>query len=649
MKMTFGVIFGGGLLVFLTVVFVTVFIPGWIYNPPQTLVAHERTAQEERGRVLFYSNGCNYCHTQYGRYVDNNGEPVANGGDYVFDNPLILGSERTGPDLAYLGRTRSVAWDIAHLKHPRTVSPLSIMPNFNFLSDQELMDLSTYLFNIGDRVSQQRMILPIVPYAGLPDPIPFPASTPAPANTSIGWATWRDAQLQDGKEIYINNCLTCHGCAGNGLGHYAGRVFVTPVNFKADPYKNMPDDEWFYHVSEGVPGTIMPVWKASQSLTITDRWKVIRYIQTEFANPVARDPDEGDPPPPYTDAKNPNPLTVANLDAGKAIWLRECMICHNDHGQGDGPYGEGIQPGPPNFNDPAHYGPFTDGDWFWRISEGLPWTAMPTWKLQYNETDRWNIVHYLRVTFAHTESRPKATEDQVYPNIYVTQTMPDSADFTRGQITYMQHCEKCHGVSGKGDGEGALILDPKPADFTDPKLLANTDGEWFAKTSWGVQDSAMPPWNEWLTESQRWDAIKYVVKGLQEGMPVTTSQVLANGAVASNVRLSTDIWQNDLGRTIDPANGKDLYTTFCLGCHGDSGQGNGPDTISSPSGSPAPFPSGMDPTYTFWRIKDGVPNSIMPPFKYLTFPKYEDNEQAIVNLTAYISSLVGSQFGAGGG
>ena len=52
----------------------------------------------------------------------------------------------------------------------------------------------------------------------------------------------------------LTKCLTCHGCSGNGLGSYAGRVVVTPANYKQDPFKNMPDDQWFWHVSEGYAG-----------------------------------------------------------------------------------------------------------------------------------------------------------------------------------------------------------------------------------------------------------------------------------------------------------------------------------------------------------------------------------------------------------
>jgi uncharacterized protein involved in outer membrane biogenesis len=52
-RMTFKVTIVGGLIVFLAVVVVAVFLPTLIWNPPQTTVAHPYTAQEERGRELF--------------------------------------------------------------------------------------------------------------------------------------------------------------------------------------------------------------------------------------------------------------------------------------------------------------------------------------------------------------------------------------------------------------------------------------------------------------------------------------------------------------------------------------------------------------------------------------------------------------------
>ena len=120
MNMTFRTVFLGGVAVFIAVVIVVVFVPGLIWNPPRTLIAYPYDSEEERGRVVYYSNGCNYCHTQYVREEDTAMGDPSDGGDYVFDNPMILGSERTGPDLSYIGRKRSEMWDFKHHKEPRT-------------------------------------------------------------------------------------------------------------------------------------------------------------------------------------------------------------------------------------------------------------------------------------------------------------------------------------------------------------------------------------------------------------------------------------------------------------------------------------------------------------------------------------------------
>ncbi len=177
------------------------------------------------------------------------------GGNYVFDRPHLLGSERTGPDLSYIGRKRSEAWEVQHLRLPRTLSPLSIMPNFTDLPDKDLRDIVAYLFAEGDRVAQQRMVPPEnTPYLGKTDPDRLSRCRRVQEGVDQGWPSWNAAHLQEGKNIYVTRCMTCHGCAGNGLGSYGGHMVVTPVNFKEDPYAAMPDDEWIWHVSEGVPG-----------------------------------------------------------------------------------------------------------------------------------------------------------------------------------------------------------------------------------------------------------------------------------------------------------------------------------------------------------------------------------------------------------
>jgi cbb3-type cytochrome c oxidase subunit II len=646
MKMTFKIILIGGLIVFFAVVTVVVFTPAVVWKPAQTVVGDQRTADQEKGRVLFYSNGCNYCHTQYVRDVDNAMGPTSDGGDYALDNPMILGSERTGPDLSYIGRKRSMQWEVDHLRAPREYSPMSIMPSFSFLGDTDLRTISEYLFHLGDRTAAERMIASPAPYATTKAP-EMAQALPSndPSLPPQGWPTFVASTLYDGKLLYTARCLTCHGCAGNGLGHYAGTLIVTPANFKEEPFRDMPDDQWFWHVSEGVQGAVMPPWR--ESLTVAQRWAVIRYVQQVYAHPFERDPAEGDPPPAY-DKKNPLPATLDNIQAGKETWTRECLPCHGDAATGEGPYRRNIEPVPPSFTDKSHYDPFTDGDYFWRISEGVPWTAMPTWKVQYTETQRWQLVVYIRTMFTQTTKRPPdppKSQRFSYPAIYTTLHLPAGATYEAGKKQFLVLCSHCHGLTGAGNGQAGSYLNPKPKDLRKLRTEIksglgsdNPEGSLLSRITFGIRNSAMPAWGEFLPEHERWTDVRFVKESFIDGKP-TPASVMGDGKVPNPyVRTDSGIFQSEIA-TISPDAGKPLYDLYCRACHGDDGLGNGRDTKTLASGGPAAFPKTMSDAYIFYRIRAGAPDTMMYGFDPLL------QEIDIWNLTAYIRQLTGGTWG----
>lgn len=659
MKMTFRIVFWGAVAVFLGVVTVVVFVPGLTYRPHTTVVAEKRQTPEVRGRELFYRNGCNYCHTMYVRGVDNGMGAVSAGGNYNFDNPMTLGSERTGPDLSYIGRKRSVQWEIDHAKYPRLYSPMSLMPNWFFLPDRDLRDIMLFLFGLGDRNAAEWMVAPqnngsaawtysLLQPPGQPsESTPSAGANPAPQ----GWPTFIQSGLYDGKLLYVKRCLTCHGCAGNGLGHYAGTLIVTPANFKADPFRDMPDDQWFWHVSEGVQGSVMPPWK--ESLSVEARWKIIRYVQTVYAHSWERDPDEGDLPKPYQ-LNNPLPKTLEVLDEGKRIWTRECMVCHGDAATGEGPYRQGIEPVPPDFSAQADYADFTDGDYFWRISEGVPWTAMPTWKEQYTENERWALVHYIREIFIQNESKPATppvSQEFDFPANYKTLSMPKSANvsYQRGKQQFLQMCAHCHGEAGDGSGPNGQYLNPKPFDFRQlagKPMTQKMQAELFARISFGVKDTAMPAWGEWLRVDERWNDVAFIMQSFMQGKGVNKS-VFGNGAVPDEyVRTDVGIYTDELGNAPDPKNGKKLYDTHCANCHGPKGAGDGPGTKGNASGAPAAFPKGtLTPQYVFWRVRAGVNQSVMPGYTDVYAGSDFIDERAAWDITAYVLQLGGVKLG----
>ncbi len=109
------------------------------------------------GMRVYQHNGCMYCHTQqvrsvkFGDWWDANGEYRTGADirrsyglrrtvsrDYIYDNPTMLGTMRTGPDLANIGvRNPSEPWHHTHLFNPRSANAWSIMPSFAFFYTRE--------------------------------------------------------------------------------------------------------------------------------------------------------------------------------------------------------------------------------------------------------------------------------------------------------------------------------------------------------------------------------------------------------------------------------------------------------------------------------------------------------------------------------
>jgi cytochrome c oxidase cbb3-type subunit 2 len=62
--------------------------------------------------------------------------------DYLYDQPVQLGSLRAGPDLANIGvRAPDARWQLSHLYAPKSITPNSTMPSFKFLFEVRKADV----------------------------------------------------------------------------------------------------------------------------------------------------------------------------------------------------------------------------------------------------------------------------------------------------------------------------------------------------------------------------------------------------------------------------------------------------------------------------------------------------------------------------
>jgi cytochrome c oxidase cbb3-type subunit 2 len=131
-----------------------------VQRTPPLSGAPARTADAARGRELYLAEGCGFCHTQFVRDLPMDrpyGRPSL-AEDYALEDPPLLGTERTGPDLSNVGaRQPSDTWHLIHLYNPRAVVPQSVMPGF------------PWYFEIKERAEQGEVVVP-VPDAFLPRP-----------------------------------------------------------------------------------------------------------------------------------------------------------------------------------------------------------------------------------------------------------------------------------------------------------------------------------------------------------------------------------------------------------------------------------------------------------------------------------------------
>ena len=123
------------------------------------------------------------------------------------------------------------------------------------------------------------------------------------------------------------------------------------------------------------------------------------------------------------------------------------------------------------------------------------------------------------------------------------------ADINLGAQIFSENCVQCHGSGGAGDGQ--LVQSGQVsmiADFTDPTTTQNNSLQnWFTTITKGRIYALMPPWEDALSDEERWAVALY-------------TYTLAYSPDSIN-------------------NGSQAYIKQCASCHGETGTGS--DTASS--------------------------------------------------------------------
>lgn len=242
---------GGSTLMYAVWSFMMAILPGIeLAKVPPGPGVDQLTLLEQHGRDVYVSEGCAYCHTQQVRplSVDQPFGRASAPGDFAWQTPELLGSERTGPDLTNVGtRQSSEIWQYIHLYDPRAVVPQSVMPSFGGI-----------LFKVVDKAPAGEQPVPVpkafAPAHGVVVPtedakalvayllslkqpaLPgdakgtgvvratpavaaaAPAAATAPAAGALAGSAGQTVfDAADGSKLFASTCAACHGAQAAGV------------------------------------------------------------------------------------------------------------------------------------------------------------------------------------------------------------------------------------------------------------------------------------------------------------------------------------------------------------------------------------------------------------------------------------------------
>jgi cytochrome c oxidase cbb3-type subunit 2 len=237
------------------------------------------SALQLAGRDIYIREGCNNCHTQtvrplvadvlrYGDYSKS--------GEFLYDQPHLWGSRRTGPDLARVGGKYPDQWHYQHMRNPTNIVPRSNMPAYTFLDENQtdpaytrkkmqVLDFPFTEAEIQELNGKTEMDAIVAYLQKLGSDIPW---RQVAQTTMVGELTnpYLDdpTVLDEGEQLYLASCSACH--AKNLKGDIGSDISDL----------DMPDADLFQIIYDGLPDGGMPSFAALGAQRI---WKIVNYVK----------------------------------------------------------------------------------------------------------------------------------------------------------------------------------------------------------------------------------------------------------------------------------------------------------------------------------------------------------------------------------
>lgn len=157
-----------------------------------------------------------------------------------------------------------------------------------------------------------------------------------------------------------------------------------------------------------------------------------------------------------------------------------------------------------------------------------------------------------------------------------------------GLTLYSEKCAACHGEKGRGDGQAAYLLNPKPRDFgsgsfrlTSTQSGLPSDQDLMKTIQKGMPGSAMPSWAH-LPKADLQDlvlAVRYLaVEGraadlLKDDPEMSTEDAREIAKDIFSPGIPVELPARPPDSQISKSKGKQIYLSTCAPCHGKDGRG----------------------------------------------------------------------------
>ncbi len=215
-----------------------------------------------------------------------------------------------------------------------------------------------------------------------------------------------------GRQVYARHCAVCHGDDGRG-GRYGAGLARKPRDFTAPEARGLTREAMIEAVTQGKPGT--PMAGFASQLSKNDIAAVVDFVRAEFMSaPLSgvsgsrahggREADAAQPA--HADRSLPFAKGLqGNVQRGAKLYQRNCVACHGEKGDGQGPRAYFIFPKPRNFLEPAARARYNRPALFAGVAYGRTGTEMPAWNKVLTDQEIADVSEYVFQTFVQPQAQ----------------------------------------------------------------------------------------------------------------------------------------------------------------------------------------------------------------------------------------------------